>query len=1027
MLAVARTPGESDAGVGAHVAQCQACARLIEKLRADGATRSLTSPAGTPPPPRLQAAALPRGTALGRYLLLDQIGEGGMGVVYAAYDPELDRKVALKVLPPARESSSSARGDANLRLVREAQALAQLSHPNVVAVYDVGTVEDRVFLAMELVEGQTLQHWLRAHRDDWRAVVALFRDAAAGVEAAHARGLVHRDLKPDNMLVGKDGRARVLDFGLARLSSEPPGPGPGPVRDTDTPTSSERALELAITQAGAVVGTPAYFAPETVSGAAPDARADQFSFCVALYEALYGQRPFENLSFRDARRWQVGEPPRGTKVPGWLRRVVLRGLSLDPALRYPSMAALRAALAVDPAQRIRRAWMAAAGLVVIAGAGVVAARLPRGPQMCQGAPARVESVWSAQAAARLSAAFLATKSPIAADAFAHVRETVDRYTAQWARMHTEACEATRLRGEQSDEVLSLRMACLEQRLKEVGALVEVLGESSAANVAQAPRAALALTPMDGCANVEALRAPVPLPPSAEGRARVETLREQLPRAKALLDAARFKEGLEVAQPLVAQARELRYRPLEAEALELLGVLQEKSGALKDAEQSYRASLTAAVAGGHKKLAAMSAARLSRAALLLAQVDAAVGWGEYARGALESLGGDSLIEAYLEMALGSLEIRRVHPELALPRFQRALELRTAALGASHPDVAAALNNLGAASSLVGKPAVSMKYMEQAAEIWTRALGPDHPETLQARLNLAILRLDFGALEQAKRELETVYAGYQRTLPPDHPLLLPYWANMAQLSEAMGDGPGAIEASLQNVALAEKIYGPDNPELGEKLRKLAWTQRHQHRDEDARQTLERAVRLAERPDAQATDLCAALDDLAGVLAALGRPREEQQAMERCLSSAEGRAQKAPLAYAEALTMVAERELAHGRTARAWPLLRKALQRYEALQKDSPDSILVHAAIARAHLTDGARDAALEHLEASLKLLEKPVNNLGAAGDIRFMLAKELTTRGGDKARARALAETARANYHSSQNETQVLEVNRWLAAH
>lgn len=282
------------------------------------------------------------GARLGRYVLLEELGAGGMGVVYAAHDPELHRKVAIKLL-------RSARNDA--RLLREARALAQLSHPNIVAVYDVGQVEGRVFLAMELVEGTTLRGWLKERRRVWREALEVFVPAGRGLAAAHAGGLVHRDFKPENVMLGHDGRVRVLDFGIVSSAG-----AEGARRADDEVTALARAdldHELSqgtvrLTETGALIGTPFYMAPEQLRAEEIDERADQFSFCVALWEAVHGQRPFGGETLRDlVRAIEGGKPTEPTQprlVPAWLRRILGRGLEIDRAARHASMAALLAAI-----------------------------------------------------------------------------------------------------------------------------------------------------------------------------------------------------------------------------------------------------------------------------------------------------------------------------------------------------------------------------------------------------------------------------------------------------------------------------------------------------------------------------------------------------------------------------------------------------------------------------------------------------------------------------------------------------------
>ena len=246
-----------------------------------GESRGPTVPAARP------RQTLVRGTAVGRYLLLDLLGEGGMGTVYAAYDPELGRKVAIKLLKMSGEAPEAARA----RLLHEAQAMARLTHAHVLAVYDAGRFGDELFMAMELVEGETLTAWLRQRRRRRAEILRVFLAAGEGLAAAHAAGLVHRDFKPDNVLVGTDGRVRVTDFGLTHLKTTPP---------TSSPVSNPR-IDLFASAVGSITGTPAYMAPEQLQGQATDARTDQFSLCVALWQALTGRLPFGQGDFQAIR------------------------------------------------------------------------------------------------------------------------------------------------------------------------------------------------------------------------------------------------------------------------------------------------------------------------------------------------------------------------------------------------------------------------------------------------------------------------------------------------------------------------------------------------------------------------------------------------------------------------------------------------------------------------------------------------------------------------------------------------------
>jgi predicted Ser/Thr protein kinase len=303
-----------------------------------------------------------RGTMIERYIVRDLLGEGGMGRVFAAYDPELDRGVAIKLL-------HADGGQHQSRLLREGKAMAKLSHPNVVGVHDIGIHDTGLFVAMELVDGVTLKAWRAAARRSWREIVEVFVQAARGLEAAHAAGIVHRDFKPTNVLVRKDGRVLVGDFGLARRIDAGAG--------GDSAEPAKRGADL--TGTGVHVGTPAYMSPEQLAGKPVDARTDQFSFCVALHEALYGRRPFADPAngeigalapgMRDEDRWVVPAPPDDTDVPARIRRILVRGLAVAVEQRYATMTDLLRELSHDPRPG-RRTALAFAAVVLLAGGAV---------------------------------------------------------------------------------------------------------------------------------------------------------------------------------------------------------------------------------------------------------------------------------------------------------------------------------------------------------------------------------------------------------------------------------------------------------------------------------------------------------------------------------------------------------------------------------------------------------------------------------------------------------------------------------
>ncbi|HWN69964.1 MAG TPA: serine/threonine-protein kinase, partial [Haliangium sp.] len=394
---------------------------------------------------------------IGRYSVLRELGRGGMGVTYTAYDEDLDRKVVLKLV-----RSDAMDEQLQKRLRREAQALARLAHPNIVNVHDVGSHGARSFIAMELVPGKTVSAWLPADPPrPWTEVLAVFRQAGEGLRAAHAAGLVHRDIKPANIIVGDDGRVRVLDFGVAQLDGPDEALTGVPDRH-EAPWAAEH-----LTKTGSLVGTPAYMAPEQLEHGIADARSDQFAFCVSLFQCLYRKLPFSGQSARarleTMRQGRIAEVPNDSAVPHWLHGVIVRGLRFAPEDRWPSMDALLAELARDPA-RTRRRWSMGILGGGIAALGVVAVigltGSDRRAAVCTGASARIAEVWNQEQKVAIERAMLATGVSYAAGTWQRTRALLDRYADEWAAAHTDACEATAVRHEQSGEVLDQRMQCL---------------------------------------------------------------------------------------------------------------------------------------------------------------------------------------------------------------------------------------------------------------------------------------------------------------------------------------------------------------------------------------------------------------------------------------------------------------------------------------------------------------------------------------------------------------------------------------
>jgi tetratricopeptide (TPR) repeat protein/predicted Ser/Thr protein kinase len=692
---------------------------------------------------------LPPGTAVGRYSVVDRIGSGAMGVVYAAYDEGLDRTIALKLLrDPGRRWGGR-------RLQREAQALARLSHPHVITVHDIGTYREQMFVAMEYVEGHTLREWMAAGPRPWSEVVDVFRRAGEGLAAAHAVGIIHRDFKPDNVLIDERGRVRVGDFGLALIGrdeleeSSPSGP------------SSPYAV---LTATGAVLGTPAYMAPEQQSGSRTiDARADQFSFCVALYEALYGHRPFSGNSdlalYHAIEAGAIREPPREREVPTWLHRAAVRGLAFDPAARHASMDALLTELSRDRAAGKRRLLAAvAAGLTVT----VVAAGLALGSSLgwfaddqdlCPPAAERLVGVWDAPRKQAVRSAFLASGAPAAQLQYSAAERHLDHYVGRWLAMHADSCRATRVRGEQSAELLYLRSNCLDRRLAELRHLVTLFLRADRDVVTQATDASRMLGSLATCANAAVLSGEVRPADQAKSR----ELEDGYGAARALMMGGKWKDAIPLFRRLATDAQAAGARALEAAILVDLVYVERLAGDPDRAEDAAYQALAAAEAGrstetmvkawiGLMKLHSERSQRFEEVHRI----------ARVARSALERIGSPPLLQASLEQEVGDtykeqgkLKDARRHLELALALRERSGE------PPEESEVATSLSALAMLEGREGNKARSFELHQRARKVLTDALGPEHPDAVRLMLNE-------GAGLTGQDRLDEALALYQRGL-------------------------------------------------------------------------------------------------------------------------------------------------------------------------------------------------------------------------------------------------------------------------
>jgi tetratricopeptide (TPR) repeat protein len=692
---------------------------------------------GTPPRRTRGGAELVRGSLLGRYVVLDRIGAGGMGIVYAAYDPDLDRRVALKLMHASNDGSTGVQA----RMLREAQALARLSHPNVVGVYDVGSVDNRVFLAMELVDGEPVGRWLETRKGSWREIVGLFAGAGRGLAAAHAAGIVHRDFKPSNVLVGRDGRARVLDFGLARRA------GRAPTEGDELASSPRDALGENLTVEGTLLGTPVYMSPEAMRGDAVDAAGDQFSFCVALYEALYGARPFDAAIITDKLPALPPTPP-DDKVPAWVRRVVARGLNFEQSDRFSSMDALLAALADDPAIRRRRIAVAAAAVVVVAGlvGGGLAWRAHVRDEQLAADPCAREApllgAWDEHSRAQLRAAFAKDDT-----GFTRAVSALDDAAHAWLDARARTCAGS---PDHHAAPLQLQLACLDRQKDDLAALIALYSKSRGDTLSRMASAVRRVPGPAACADARSLSFVEDPPPAL--RPRVEAMHARLLEGRALKYAAKYPQAVAVLEPLVADARALGYPPFLAAALyELCARHADSSEHAAQVAQCDEAERASIAAGADTYAARAAAFRFDVVALAGGDEATVRPAGERARSWLDRTNDRDATRRY-EDTLAFVDVTRGDYEASLEHFRRALAIGAELYGPASDNVQGTRSNYALALFVLGRFDEALAQGADSISALERASDTDSTRYATALANYGYYLAMIGRYADARVSIE-----------------------------------------------------------------------------------------------------------------------------------------------------------------------------------------------------------------------------------------------------------------------------------
>ncbi|HEU4408234.1 MAG TPA: serine/threonine-protein kinase [Polyangiaceae bacterium] len=851
--------GERAAAVERHAEGCASCRRVLSELG-----RGLAD----------DTASLRPGGRVGRYLLRQPVGAGAMGVVFLAYDPELDRNVALKVL--AERSAGGAHAPAG-RLRAEAQAMAQVSHPNLIAVFDVGTWRGRVFLAMEYVDGEPLSAWLRARRRPWRDVVRVFVAAGQGLAAAHRAGIVHRDFKPDNVLVDREGRPRVGDFGLAWVAPRRAAPGPG-----------------AAAPGGELLGTPAFMAPEQRRGAPTDARSDQYSFCLALHEALYGPargrlglaagsgpltpaepaEPAEPAAGAAARRSRFERPPR------WLRRVLLRGLSERPEARYPSMDALLRALA--PRRRTGLALAASSAASALIMAGLMLAARPR-EAPCAEADRTLGGAWDATHKAAMRDAMLASGAPFARDAWREVERRLDRYAGEWAAQRGELCRASAAGAAPPEARARGQLECLESKLTDARALVVELTSSDPKRLVSSPFGIDALPNLSECRD-EAAAARYARPAAdGAGRDRAADLRRGLAEARAAAATGRPAEAVAMTERALAGARAAGAPELEVEALAQLG----------SQHLQLDADPAAAAAALHEGYELAEARQMdivkAQVACDLAwlwgcqrhDVDAGLTWARLALAIDRRLGGSELREAAIDRTTGSvLDCAQRYDEAA--RYYEQAIARQERLGLPGARRGLTLLNLALLRREQGRRDQARALYDQAGTVLADAVGTSHPWFGHVLRERGMFLLGEGHYEEAGGLFERALAIYAPIYPPTASLHAAARQGACIVRVRLGHAAEALDCQRAQLDALAAVAEPDPSTLANALWGMALLLVEAGRAAEALPAVDRSLAVLAQ-SGQPPDLASALAEAVRgrALLALGRRRQAVAPLERALA--------------------------------------------------------------------------------------------------------------------------------------------------
>jgi eukaryotic-like serine/threonine-protein kinase len=872
-----------------------------------------------------------------RYTLLEPLGRGAAGVVYAAYDAKLDRRVAVKLL-----KGRGAGGEAGARLIREARALARLAHPNVAQVYDVGQYRSGelvpslpelndeeelpaargVYIILELIDGESLRQWLRRAPRSWKEVLAILCSCAEGLAAAHDVGLVHRDFKPANVLLGADGRPRVVDFGLARAGV------PLDSADSQSPMvgSDSGGSNLSLTHSGTVLGTPSYMSPEQHRAEEATPAADQYAFCVVLYEALCGRRPFHGQTLDELRRQKESEvatiPAPGVHVPRWVWPILRRGFAADPERRFPSMRALLEQ--IETARRARR--RALVGLVLapslVSGALVAALTRSESPDECADQRTSLIGVWDDAARERGRAAFAATDLPYAAVTWASTEGLIDAYVSRWSELRRDACVARRSADEGERLIAGWSLQCLDDARDAIDAVQSELGRGDVHVVDEAIELVARLPDVERCGSQA--EADLELRRSAGERAQRSAIERELTAGDVLLWAARYDDALAAAGRASEAASNAGLPGMHGRALVLAARIRVARGDAAAARPDIEAAIVAAEQADDPDVRTLAEIvqlyivgtleeRLDEAERMVAPLVARV----RRRATRDELS----LEFY--RVLGSIRDRQGRYREALEAFETSREIALELFGEGSLQAARAVGTIGLVAYRMQELPRAREHFTRAHDAYRRLLGDEHPSAAAALGRLAVVLADMGDLDGAIDRQREIVAIFERSLPVHHHNVVNAVGNLAVMLHKAGQDEEAQEVIRRALEHQLEATGAEHPTYGLWLGTEALIVRALGDPEQALASLTKQLELYERVyGAEHVSLGVVHVNLAGVLMQLERFEEAEEHARRALAIDEATYGPEHPAVAQTLAVACIAAFTRGAAERAALACRRAL---------------------------------------------------------------------------------------------------------